>query len=94
LGGSPDRIWAFSFHPGGKFRWREQDRSRGGRFLGNHAIGYDDDHPLPEIEFVSGDVHRYHFVPRRIWNELRHAPYKGAYFANVIREKFPTARMA
>lgn len=55
------------------------------------AMGYDDDHALLEIEFVSGDVYRYHFVPRRIWSEPRAAPSKGAYFANVIREKFPTA---
>lgn len=57
------------------------------------AMGYDADLALLEIEFVSGDVYRYHFEPRRIWNELRHAPSKGAYFANVIREKFPTARL-
>lgn len=58
-----------------------------------HAMGYDVDLALLEIEFVSGDVYRYHFVPRRIWNELRNAPSKGAYFANVIREKFPTSRL-
>ncbi len=46
---------------------------------------------MPEIEFVSGDMYRYHFVPRRIWSEPRAAPSKGAYFANVVREKFPTA---
>jgi len=57
------------------------------------AMGYDDDHALLEIEFVSGDVYRYHFVPRRVWIELRHAPSKGAYFTNVIREKFPTSRL-
>lgn len=57
------------------------------------AMGYDADLALLEIEFVSGDVYRYHFVPRRIWNELRHAPSKGAYFANAIREKFPTTRL-
>lgn len=58
------------------------------------AMGYDADLALLEIEFVSGDVYRYHFVPRRVWNELRHAPSKGAYFSDAIREKFPTARMA
>ena len=58
------------------------------------AMGYDTDLALLEIEFVSGDVYRYHFVPRRIWNELHHAPSKGAYFANVIREKFPTSRLS
>jgi len=57
------------------------------------AVGYDDDHALLEIEFVSGDVYRYHFVPRRVWSELRSAPSKGAYFSSVIREKFPTTRV-
>lgn len=57
------------------------------------AMGYDDDHALLEIEFVSGDVYRYLFVPRRVWTELRNAPSKGAYFSNMIREKFPTARL-
>jgi hypothetical protein len=57
-----------------------------------HAMGYDDDLALLEIEFVSGDIYRYHFVPRRVWNELRNAPSKGRYFANVVREKFPTSR--
>ncbi|MES2254171.1 MAG: KTSC domain-containing protein [Pseudomonadota bacterium] len=57
------------------------------------AMGYDADLALLEIEFVSGDLYRYHFVPRRVWNELRNAPSKGAYFANAIREKFPTARV-
>ena len=58
-----------------------------------HAIGYDDDHALLEIEFVSGEIYRYHFEPRLVLNELRHAPSKGAYFTNAIREKFPTTRM-
>ena len=57
-----------------------------------HAMGYDDDHALLEIEFVSGEIYRYHFVPRRVWIELRNAPSKGAYFTNVIRERFPTTR--
>ena len=57
------------------------------------AMGYDAYLALLEIEFVSGDLYRYHFVPRRVWNELRNAPSKGAYFANAIREKFPTARV-
>jgi hypothetical protein len=48
---------------------------------------------LLEIEFISDEIYRYHFVLRRIWNERRNAPSNGAYFANFIREKFPTARM-
>jgi len=57
------------------------------------AMGYDADLALLEIEFVGGDIYRYHFVPRRVWNELRNAPSKGAYFTNAIREKFPTTRL-
>ena len=77
-----------------------QDPDRAGRIAREavdssviQAIGYDPDLALLEIEFVSGDVYRYHFVPRRVWNELRHAPSKGAYFSDAIREKFPTSRM-
>ncbi len=58
-----------------------------------HAMGYDADLALLEIEFVSGQVYRYHFIPRRIWTELRNAPSKGSYFANDIREKFPVTRL-
>ena len=43
------------------------------------AMGYDPDLALLEIEFISGDVYRYHFVPRRTWPELRNAPSKGAW---------------
>ncbi|MEP6830313.1 MAG: KTSC domain-containing protein [Rhizomicrobium sp.] len=58
-----------------------------------HAMGYDADLAVLEIEFVSGQVYRYHFIPRRIWTELRNAPSKGGYFASVIREKFPVTRL-
>ncbi len=77
-----------------------QDPDRAGRIAREavdssviQAIGYDPDLALLEIEFISGDVYRYHFVPRRVWIELRHAPSKGAYFSDAIREKFPTSRM-
>jgi lysyl-tRNA synthetase class 2 len=57
------------------------------------SIGYDADHAVLEVEFVSGQVYRYHFVPRRIWNELMLAESKGRYFDAHIRQRFPTARL-
>lgn len=57
------------------------------------SIGYDADHAVLEVEFVSGQVYRYHFVQRRTWNELMQADSKGRYFDAHIREKFPTARL-
>ena len=57
------------------------------------SIGYDADHAVLEVEFVSGQVYRYHFVQRRTWNELMQSESKGRYFDAHIREKFPTARL-
>jgi hypothetical protein len=57
------------------------------------SVGYDGDHAVLEVEFISGQVYRYHFVPRRTWNELMLAESKGRYFDAHIREKFPTARL-
>ena len=57
------------------------------------SIGYDADHAVLEVEFVSEQVYRYHFVPRRTWNELMQSGSKGRYFDAHIRQKFPTARL-
>ena len=57
------------------------------------SMGYDGDLAVLEVEFVSGQLWRYHFIPHRIWTELRCAASKGAYFANTIREKFPATRV-
>ena len=57
------------------------------------SIGYDAEHAVLEIEFVSQQVYRYHFVPRQVWNELMQAASKGRYFDGCIRKKFPAARI-
>jgi KTSC domain len=57
------------------------------------SAGYDDDHAVLEIEFVTGHVYRYHAVPRRILRELLDAESKGRYFDAYIRDKYPTMRV-
>ena len=57
------------------------------------SVGYDAEHAVLEIEFVSQQVYRYHFVPRSTWNGLMRAASKGRYFDGHIREKFPTTRL-
>ena len=57
------------------------------------SVGYDADHAVLEIEFVSGTVYHYYAVPRRIWRGLLTAHSKGRYFDAHIRERFPTARI-
>jgi hypothetical protein len=56
------------------------------------SVGYDEDHAVLEIEFVTGHVYRYHAVPKRDWQGLMEAPSKGRYFDAHIRDKYPTVR--
>ncbi len=57
------------------------------------SVGYRDDLALLEIEFVSGDVYRYHAVPASVHRELMDAESRGRYFVEHIRDVYPTARM-
>jgi|Tabmets5t2r1_1033131.scaffolds.fasta_scaffold551769_1 hypothetical protein len=41
-----------------------------------------------EIEFVSGDVHRYFDVPRPLYDEFVRAPSLGRFFNRWIRDRF------
>ena len=56
------------------------------------SAGYDGSHAVLEIEFVSGEVYRYHAVPRREWQGLMDADSKGRYFDAHIRDKYPMRR--
>ena len=47
------------------------------------SIGYDVNHAVLEVEFVSAQVYRYHFVPRRIWNELMQSESKGRWLGRI-----------
>lgn len=53
------------------------------------AIGYDDDAEALEIEFVSGAVYRYSGVPQDVFEDLREAPSKGAFFNRLIKDAYP-----
>ena len=58
------------------------------------SAGYDEDHAVLEIEFVTGTVYRYHAVPHRAWTGLMEARSKGRYFDAHIRDKYPMRRVA
>ena len=53
------------------------------------TIGYDDDAEILEIEFVDGHVYRYRGVPPHVFEGLRQAPSKGAFFNRHIRGEYP-----
>jgi hypothetical protein len=58
------------------------------------SAGYDGDHAVLEIEFVTGTVYRYHAVPRSAWTGLMEAESKGRYFDAHIRDKYPMKRVS
>ena len=53
------------------------------------ALGYDDDTETLEVEFVSGTVYRYRGVSQDVFENLRQAPSKGAYFNQHIQDAYP-----
>jgi hypothetical protein len=53
------------------------------------SIGYDDDAEVLEVEFVTGTVYRYRGVPEDVYDDLRQAPSKGAYFNRHIKDAYP-----
>ncbi|WP_431280344.1 KTSC domain-containing protein [Leifsonia poae] len=57
------------------------------------AAGYDAERRILELEFVDGDVYRYWVVPSRVWRELLDAESRGRYFAESIRDRFPTEKL-
>jgi len=57
------------------------------------SAGYDETHAVLEIEFVTGNVYRYHAVSQREWHGLMEAPSKGRYFDTHIRDKYPARRV-
>ena len=57
------------------------------------SAGYDESHAVLEIEFVTGQIYRYHAVPRRDWQGLMDAESKGRYIEAHIRDKYPTVRV-
>jgi hypothetical protein len=58
------------------------------------SIGYDRTTHTLEVEFRSGGVYQYSGVPDSVWFELRHAPSKGKYFQDRVRDRFATQRLS
>lgn len=57
------------------------------------SVGYDEGVAVLEIEFVSGEVYRYHAVPASIHRELMDAESRGRYFVENVRDVYPTTRL-
>jgi KTSC domain len=58
------------------------------------SIGYADDAEVLEVEFVNGAVYRYRGVPQDLYEDLRQAPSKGAFFNHNIRDAYPYEQVA
>ena len=56
-------------------------------------IGYHKTTRTLEVKFTAGGIYRYKDVPRKVWEEFRAAPSKGAYFDAHIRNRYPHWRV-
>ncbi|WP_309064368.1 KTSC domain-containing protein [Microbacterium sp.] len=54
------------------------------------GVGYDRETAVLEIEFTGGEVYRYYAVPASVHRALMSAPSMGRFFAERIRERYPT----
>ena len=57
------------------------------------SVGYDDDAEVLEVEFVTGAVYRYCGVPQDVFEDLRQAPSKGAFFNRRIKDAYAWEEM-
>ncbi|WP_272653774.1 DUF72 domain-containing protein [Microbacterium sp. EF45047] len=57
------------------------------------AVGYDRATAVLEVEFRSGEVYRYYAVPASVHRELLAAPSLGRFFAERIRDRYPTEHL-
>jgi len=67
------------------------------RFIRSSAIrsvGYDERLHLLEIEYVSGDVYRYYYVPKSEYDRLGLAESKGTYVNRRIKPRYPYEKAA
>jgi len=58
------------------------------------SIGYDAKLHLLEVEYVSGDVYLYYYVPEVEYEQLTQAESKGAYVNQRIKPKYPYRKAA
>ena len=56
------------------------------------TIAYDRTRELLQLEFNSRAIYQYFGVPATVHEALLRAPYKGSYFNQAIRGKFPYSR--
>ena len=57
------------------------------------SVGYNAERQLLQIEFQNRSIYQYFKVPTEIYEELLHAPSKGAYFNRAIRPQFDCAQI-
>ena len=58
------------------------------------SIGHDAQLHLLEIEYVSGDVYLYSYVPESEYKQLAKAESKGTYVNQRIKPKYPYRKAA
>ena len=58
-----------------------------------HAVTYQDQCAVLELEFRSGAVYRYFGIPPQTFEELLRAESKGGYFNSRIRNRFAYAKV-
>lgn len=57
------------------------------------AAGYDSEMNVLEVEFRTGRVYQYFFVPLVTYEALIHAASVGEYFNREIRSRYPHAQV-
>lgn len=57
------------------------------------SLGYDAERQVLEVEFVSGDVYRYHDVPERAFETVRDARSIGKTFNAWVRDRYRFERV-
>jgi hypothetical protein len=58
-----------------------------------HAVGYDADASVLEIEFVSGSIYQYDGVPQSEFDALMSAGSKGKHFNASIKGRYSETRL-
>jgi len=57
------------------------------------SVGYDAQQKIVEIEFHSGGIYQYINVPSEVYTSFIGASSQGKFFAQYIKNRFPTKRV-
>lgn len=57
------------------------------------SVGYDPITRVLEVEFHSGGIYQYRGVPASVYQGLMSAASKGGFFADFIKDRYPTLRI-